>query len=438
MVPRTQSWFGPIMESFSGAWQRNIVVDSQQNILAFSAVYACVSLISDDVAKLRIRLCEDRNGIWEEIEVPAFSPVLRKPNRYQTRIQFLSQWMTSKLLYGNAYILKERNERGNVRAMYVLDPRGVVPLVATDGEVYYQLSGDDLAGVEPSTQKLTVPASEIIHDRMSCLFHPLVGVSPIYACGAAATQGIRIQNFGARFFENMSRPSGQLTAPGKIDDETAARLKRSFEENFSGGNLGRLLVTGDGLKYEPMTIPAQEAQLIEQQRWTVEDVARAFGVPLYKVQAGNPTFTNSAQFDQDYYKQTLQKKIEDIEVLLDEGLDLPTGYHTELDLEGLLRMDPETRARTQQIQIGAGVLAPNEARYIENYKPVAGGNSPMIQQQNYSLQALAKRDAKEDPFATEAKPALPAPKDEPEEDEEERALMFGWMVEKSLREHLHA
>jgi hypothetical protein len=62
----------------------------------------------------------------------------------------------------------------------------------------------------------------------------------------------------------------------------------------------------------------------------------------------------------------------------------------------------------------------------------------MIQQQNYSLQALAKRDAKEDPFATEAKPALPAPKDEPEEDEEERALMFGWMVEKSLREHLHA
>jgi HK97 family phage portal protein len=431
MVPRTQSWFGPVMESFSGAWQRNIVVDSHQNILAFSAVYACVSLISNDIAKLRIKLCEDKKGIWEEIDVPAFSPVLRKPNHFQTRIQFLSQWMTSKLLYGNTYVLKERNERRNVRALYVLDPRGVLPLVAPDGEVFYQLSQDDLAGIDPTNQKLIVPASEIIHDRTATLFHPLVGVSPIYACGASATQGNRIQNFGAKFFENMSRPSGIVTAPNNIDNETAARIKRDTEQAMSGANLGRLIVLGSGLSYEPLTMPAQEAQLIEQQRWTVEDVARAFGVPLYKVQAGNPTFTNSAQFDQDYYKQTLQKPIEDIEVLLDEGLDLPTSYHTELDLEGLLRMDPESRARVHEIEIRSAVATPDEARFTENRQPVAGGD---LQQQNYSLAALAKRDAKEDPFATEAKPALPAPKDEPEEDdEEERSLQLAWFVEKELK-----
>ena len=74
-----------------------------------------------------------------------------------------------------------------------------------------------------------------------------------------------------------------ITAPAKIDDETAKRLKQNWEENFSDGNIGRMAILGNGLSYEAMTIPAQEAQLIEQLKWTVEDVARAFHVPLFKL-----------------------------------------------------------------------------------------------------------------------------------------------------------
>src|SRR5688572_17922036 len=180
--------FGPILEGFAGAWSRNIIVESTQNILAFSAVYACVALRSGDVAKLRLKLVKEAlDGIWDEVESPSFSPVLRKPNRYQTRIQFLQYWMASKLLYGNAYVLKERDDRGVVTQLYGLDPRSVTPLVAPDGEVFYQLGADNLSGVPVGDN--AIPASEIIHDRMTTLWHPLVGVSPIYACGASATQG---------------------------------------------------------------------------------------------------------------------------------------------------------------------------------------------------------------------------------------------------------
>src|SRR5262245_49533772 len=125
--------FGRILEPFTGAWQRNVAIECSENILKFSAVYACVALIADDISKLRIKLVErDSNGIWNETTSPAFSPVLRKPNRYQTCIQFLGQWVTSKLLWGNAYVLKERDQRNVVTSLFVLDPARVTAMVTSE------------------------------------------------------------------------------------------------------------------------------------------------------------------------------------------------------------------------------------------------------------------------------------------------------------------
>src|SRR5512137_449652 len=95
MVPTGGSGFlGLIRESFTGAWQQGVTVDSPKSLLSFSAVYACVTLISGDISKLRIMLMRrDDDGVWTEVESgpegAAFRPVLKKPNAYQTRIQFL-------------------------------------------------------------------------------------------------------------------------------------------------------------------------------------------------------------------------------------------------------------------------------------------------------------------------------------------------------------
>ena len=155
---------------------------------------------------------------------------------------------------------------------------------------------------------------------------------------------------------------------------------------------------GDGLKYEAMTIPAQQAQLIEQLRWTVEAVASCFHVPLHKIGAAtNVKFSNMAEMNQDYYSQTLQGLIESIELLLDEGLGLTGGPQTlgvELDLEGLLRMDPVQRAQRNEINVKAGIWSPNEARATDNMPPVAGGEQPFKQMQDIPLAALANQPTK--------------------------------------------
>jgi HK97 family phage portal protein len=401
-VEQSRGWFPLVQEAFSGAWQRNMVL-STENVLTYAAVYACVTLKASDIAKLRVKLVEqDRNGFWHETNNAAYSPVLRKPNHFQTWLQFMEQWMVSKFVHGNTYILKVRNDRGgvgrgNVTGIYVLDPRRVRVQVAPDGGVYYALSVDTLAFVE---QAITVPASEIIHDVMVPLYHPLCGVSAITACGLAAMQGLRVQNHSQKFFAQGSVPSGVITMPDEIDDEQARDIQQRWQDQFSGNNAGRVAVLGAKMTYQQMMMSAVDAQLIDQLKWTSENVCTAHHVPPYMIGVGPvPSFNNVEALNQQYYAQALQNPIEAAEALLDEGLELTTGLGTEFDIDNLLRMDTVSRNESASKAIKAG-MSPDEVRAkFHDLPPVPGGKSVYMQQQDFSLEALAKRDAKEDPFA---------------------------------------
>lgn len=407
LVDQRGSWWPIVREPYTGAWQRNQEW-SVDTVAAYHAVYRCITLIANDIGKLQARIVEaDDDGIWQERDIPAYSPVLRRPNRYQNHIQFKQWWITCKLFRGNTYALKARDNRGVVIALYILDPNRVTVLVSPDGSIFYRLSGDNLSGIEPGT--LEVPASEIIHDRMNCLFHPLIGVSPLFAAGLAADQGLRIQQDSQTFFANAAQPGGVLTAPGAISDETAARLKAYFAENFTGTNSGNVAIAGDGLKFEAMRLSSVDSQLIEQLKWTAEVVCSCFGVPAYKAGVGPwPANANVEAADQAYYGQCLQILIEEFELSMDDGLGLEWQKDkrgVELDLDGLLRMDTATQMATLKVGVDGTMITPNEARKKLNLPPKKGGDALYKQQQDYSIEALAERDA-DKPFS---KPTTPAP-----------------------------
>lgn len=416
-VDNRGGWWPIIREALAGNWQSNVTVEIA-NVLTYSPVYACIRLISSDIGKLPIRLMRqnDTTGVWTETESAAFSPVLRKPNRYQTRIKFFQFWLTSKLIHGNTYVLKERDQRGVVRYLYILDPTRVRPLVAPDGSVYYQLQGDQLSGLQDA---VTVPASEIIHDVHVQLYHPLVGISPISACGVAAVEALRIQDQSATFFGNGSKPGGVLTAPGHIAQETADRLKAVWDSNFTGTNAGKVAVLGDGLKYEQMAVNAHDAQLIEQLKWTAEDVCQAFGVPPYKINVGPPPNYNNIQaLDIQYYSQCLQELIENIEECLDLGLGLAPDkidgvrLGVEFDRSELLQMDTAGRMDAATKSISSG-LSPNEVRKrYHDVGPVPGGEIPFMQEQNWPIQQLAMREIPAKAPTAPTPPPMPAPSED--------------------------
>jgi HK97 family phage portal protein len=397
-----RGWFPVVREPFAGAWQQNrpLVIG---NPLQNATLYRCVTMPAADIAKMRLKLMSDVGDISEETTAAAFSPILNKPNRYQTRIQFYESWIISKLRTGNAYILKERDARNVVAAMYVLDPYRVRVLVAPDGSVFYELNADALAGVP--ADKVMVPDSEIMHDRINCLFHPLFGMSPLYSTSQAASAGLSMQEFSARFFTNAARPSGVLTAPGDIPQATADRLKNHWTEEYSQSNSGRVAVLGSGLKFEAMQQNAVDSQLIEQLKHSDESICAAFGIPAFMVGVKDPPNYNNAELlDLQYYKQCLQSLIEHIELILTEGLALDgAGYHAEFDLTGLFRMDSQTQIATLSTAVDKGIMTHNEAREILDLPPEPGGDVLMAQQQMFSLEALANRGN------APALPAAPAP-----------------------------
>lgn len=406
LSPSASGWWpwGVIRESFTGAWQANVEVRAD-TALSYYAVYACTRLIVTDIGKMCLRLVEETHpGIWSPTSSPAFSPVLRKPNRYQTINKFIESWQLSKLLNGNTYVLLVRDGRNMVVKMHVLDPQRVTPLVASDGGIFYQIKRDDLSG--QSLETVTLPASEIIHDTYITPFHPLIGLSPIFACALSISGGLNILTNSKNFFANGANPSGMLTAPGAISDETVARLLATMQ----GKNPGDTLVGGDGLDYKQFTMSAVDAQLIEQLRMTAEQVCSAFGVPPYLVDIGPPPpYANFEPLLLKYHSQCIQSLTTNTEKSLDVGLGLLETIDgrqlgTEFDIDDLIWMDTATRVESAQKAIVGGGMAPNEARAkYHGLGPTAGGETPYLQEQNWPLALLADRE-----LPTRA-PTAPAP-----------------------------
>lgn len=388
--------FNYVHEPYGGAWQQNMEI-KPKTVLAYHAVFACISLIASDIAKMPPRLMRrDANGVLKAVTTGKIAALYNRPNAFQNRIQFFEQWLNSKLCEGNTIALKIRNSRSEITELRLLDWNKVTPLIADDGSVFYQITPDRMVGLETS---VTVPAREVIHDRFNCLFHPLIGLSPIYAAGLAAMQGHHIQESSAYFFRNGGKPSGVIEVPGSISEENALKIQKNWNEGYSGEKAGKTAILSNGAKYIPRVVTAADSQVVDQLRMSAQIVCSAFHVPAYKVGVGDlPTHDNIEALEQQYYSQCLQSLIESIELLLDDAFELEGNCGTEFDVNALLRMDSERRMKSLGDGVKNTILTPNEARRSENLPPLAGGDALYLQQQNYSLEALSRRDASDDPF----------------------------------------
>ncbi|WP_227503326.1 phage portal protein [Moraxella bovoculi] len=198
---------------------------------------------------------------------------------------------------------------------------------------------------------------------------------------------------------SLSRPSRILSVPTEISQSKADEVKAKWQANYSGVNRGGIAVLGSGTKYEPIAMSASDTQAIEQLKMSSDTVCSVFHVPAFKVGMGEAKAGQKvSDLNEIYYSDCLQHYIEAIENLLDEHLDLEKGVEYEADLSPLIRMDSTSQILYLKEGTMSGIFSPNEARATLGLPPVVGGESPLMQQQNYSLSALAKRDNSDDPF----------------------------------------
>lgn len=434
------SWWNIVREPFTGAWQRNLEC-KHEDMLAFSTVFTCITLISSDFAKMGAAPYK-RSGpetVWEVFYGSPLYSRLLNPNWYQTSAQFFEQWMISKLTRGNTYVyMQDSGIPGAAPYLHILNPETVQPLISDSGSVFYSIGENRLVG---DRFGITIPAEYVMHDRFNCLYHPLVGISPLYAAALPVIQAREIQRSNALLFKNNASPGGILTVPGNIDDETAAKLRATWESQNGGPRRGGVAVLPDGMQYSPIQVNANDAQVVEQLKWTAEQVCSVFHVPLYKANIGQPTTANIAQLNQEYYNSCLHPLVQAAQELLWGAMfGGMNNRAVRFDISSLMMMDPISQMDYYDKGSKMGVFEPDYVRRNLGLRPTEGGDTPYLQQQNFSLRALAVRDERliegtpaTTPDTTPTPAAEPAALPEPDEiTPQTRAIIYETLLRKEL------
>jgi HK97 family phage portal protein len=389
-----------------------------------SVVYACIALYARTIAQLPGTNKEELdNGGTKTIKNSGLARVLKKPNDYQTRSDFMFNLIFDLLGEGNAYALARRNDRTEVDQLHLLNARATVPMVAEDGSVFYSIGGNPMIDplLDPdfiSGKRWMVPARDVLHVRCRTPRHPLVGEPPVTASmieqGIYNSATINMQ----RFFGNQSKPSGVLQTKAVLTADQVKILRERWMEHTTGANTGSVPILTNELEWKPTTMTAQDTQVIDSLKLSRQQIAACFGVPLALIDdMTGATWNNVEQLTLQWKAQGLAFYVNHIELAYDKLGEIElTDQYTEFDMSALDRPDFKTRIEALARATQGGIYSPNEARRTEGLPAAKNGDEPRVQQQMVPLSYEIPEPAT---AATVATPAADNDDDEPEADDAE-------------------
>lgn len=378
-------------------------VVNEQTAMQTTAVYACVRILSEAVAGLPLHIYRYRaDGGKERIpQHPLYSLLHDEPNSEMTSFVFRETLMSHLLLWGNAYAQVVRNGRGQVIALYPLLPNKMDVSRAANGELLYTYYRDsDETGLNPKGGYVTLRKDEVLHIP-GLGFDGLIGYSPIAMSKNAIGMSLATEEYGASFFANGANPGGVLEHPGVIKD--IQRVKDSWNTAYQGsGNAHKIAVLEEGMKFQAIGIPPEEAQFLETRKFQIDEIARIFRVPPHMVgDLEKSSFSNIEQQSLEFVKYTLDPWVVRWEQSLQQSLILPSekaSLMIRFNLDGLLRGDYQSRMQGYSVGIQNGFYSVNDVRQLEDLnllEDAEGGNLHFVNGNMVKLKDVGAAYSKE-------------------------------------------
>jgi len=277
--------------------------------------------------------------------------------------------MSHLLLWGNAYAQVLRNGRGQPIALYPLLPNKMEVSRAANGELIYTYRRDsEESRINPNSGTVTLRRDEILHIP-GLGFDGLIGYSPIAMAKNAIGMSLATEEYGASFFANGANPGGVLEHPGVIKD--IQRVKDSWNSAYQGsGNAHRIAVLEEGMKFQAIGIPPEQAQFLETRKFQINEIARIFRIPPHMVgDLEKSSFSNIEQQSLEFVKYTLDPWVVRWEQSLQQSLLLPSEKNSifiKFNVDGLLRGDYQSRMNGYAVGRQNGWLSANDIREIED------------------------------------------------------------------------
>lgn len=341
---------------------------TEASALQLTAVQACVRILSNSVAMLPLHVYR-RGDAGEKARADdhPVADLLRWPET-MTGYEMRRLMMAHVLLWGNAYLYIDSSRQGR--------PEKLTPLMPWNMRVEWR--GQPIYTYLVDGQRAeTIPAVRLVHLRGMTLD----GYQGLSVVGGMMREVLGVnasmQRYSRAFWANGARPGGILSHPGRMTDEAHRRLTERWAATHGGaGNAARTAILEEGMTYQAVGMPNDEAQFLESRQYGVIEIARAFGVPPHLL--GDLTRSSYASVEQlgiEFVQYGLQPWLTLIEQALGASLftvDERRTYYVEHVIDGLLRGDSKTRYEAYSIGVQNGWLSRNEVRQLENMNPAEG------------------------------------------------------------------
>ena len=358
----------------------------QNTALTYSAIYACVRVLSESVASLPVDVLKKEvdGDTVNDTTHPVYKLLARKPNSYMTSFTWRQILMTNLVLNGNSFfkIIRDNSARP-ISLQYV--PSDQVKCKLVDGELFYEInSGDSYSNVEGEI----VSHENMLH-FLGLGYDGIKGKSVIQTHRDSIGLSIASNKYGASYYGNASSPSGILKHPGKLSKEAAERLKHSWNSTYGGGptNAHKTAILEEGMEFKPVTISPQDADFINTRKFQVTEIARIFRVPPHMIgDLDRATFSNIEQQSLDFLIYTLRPYLVNLEEEMERKLFRENeleSYEIKFNTNALLRGDSDARAKFYKEMSSIGVLSINEIRRMEGLGDIGDSGNQHYYALNY-------------------------------------------------------
>ena len=357
---------------------------NERSAMQTTAVYACVRILAETIAALPLHTYRyTANGKEKAISHPLYYLLHSEPNPEMTSFVFRETLMGHLLLWGNAYAQIIRNGRGTVVGLYPLLPNKVIVNRNDQGVLYYQYEKDGQLYFLKNYDVLHIPGLG---------FDGLIGYSPIAMAKNAIGMAIATEEYGAKFFANGANPGGVLEHPGVVKDP--ARIRESWNAVYQGsGNAHRVAVLEEGMKFQSIGIPPEQAQFLQTRKFQLNEIARIFRIPPHMIgDLDKSSFSNIEQQSLEFVMYTLDPWVVRWEQAIQRTLfseNEKQQYFVKFNVDGLLRGDYQSRMNGYAVGRQNGWLSSNDIRELENLNRISADDGGDLYLVNGNMTKLA-------------------------------------------------
>ena len=359
---------------------------NERTAMQTTAVYACVRILAEAVASLPLHVYEYQDDGGKKLvhDHPLYYLLHDEPNPEMTSFVFRETLMSHLLIWGNAYAQIIRDGAGRVLGLYPLLPDKMEVQRDDRGNIYYVYSrNSDENPMFKEYGNIKLKAEDVLHIP-GLGFDGLIGYSPIAMAKNAVGMTLACEEHGASFFANGANPGGVLEHPGVLKDPS--KVRESWNSVYRGvNNAHKIAVLEEGMKYQQIGIPPEEAQFLETRKFQINEIARLYRIPPHMVgDLDKSSFSNIEQQSLEFVKYTLDPWVIRWEQSLQRSLLLPGEkgkYFIKLNVDGLLRGDYQSRMNGYAVGRQNGWFSANDIREMENMNPIPdeeGGNLYLV------------------------------------------------------------